>query len=113
MGRLSPLRLYPVPLKLACETITLDPPVLLNFSGKTWLLPTGTFPKLKLDGLATRAPAATPIPETAATRVGLDALLVIVRLTLSAAAEGGENTRLNAAVWPPCKVRGKVRPRRL
>jgi hypothetical protein len=72
--------------------------VLLNFSDKIWLLPTETFPKLKLDGLAVSAPATTPIPETAATRVGLGALLVMVRLTLSAAAEGGENTTLNDTV---------------
>jgi hypothetical protein len=85
-------------VKVACETVTFAPPVLVNSSCRVWLLPSGTFPKLRLVGLADRAPAGTPAPDTAATKLGLDALLLMVRLTLSAAAEEGENRTLNDAV---------------
>jgi len=39
-GRVSPLKLNPVPLAAAAEIVRLDPPVLLSVSDKLALLPT-------------------------------------------------------------------------
>jgi len=38
-GKVSPLKLYPVPLALAAEMVRLDPPVLVSVSDKLVLLP--------------------------------------------------------------------------
>ena len=39
-GTLSPLMLNPVPVAVACEIVTLDPPVFVSASVKVTLLPT-------------------------------------------------------------------------
>src|SRR5713101_478483 len=46
-----PLRLNPDPVIAACETVRFDPPELPKTSNCVALLPTGTLPKLMLDGL--------------------------------------------------------------
>jgi hypothetical protein len=51
-GKLSPLILNPVPVTVACEIVTLDPPVFVNESSKVMLPPTCTLPKARLAGLA-------------------------------------------------------------
>jgi hypothetical protein len=51
IGRLSPLRLNPVPLTFACEIVNAELPVLVKVSYFVCLLPTWTLPKLTLDGL--------------------------------------------------------------
>ena len=50
-GRESPPRLNPVPVKLACETVTLAVPELVRVTVWELLLPTVTLPKLRLVGL--------------------------------------------------------------
>jgi hypothetical protein len=67
-GRFSPLMLKPVPEAEACEIVTLAPPVLVNESIKVRVLPTWTFPKFRLLGLAVSCPGPVPVParETAA-----------------------------------------------
>jgi hypothetical protein len=51
IGRLSPLRLNPVPLTFACEIVNAELPALVKVSYFVCLLPTWTLPKLTLDGL--------------------------------------------------------------
>src|SRR6266568_3450429 len=60
-GRDKPLMLNPVPEVLAAERVTLAVPELVNVTVCDPLLPTSTFPKLKLEGLAVSAPC-TPVP---------------------------------------------------
>ena len=50
-GTFSPLMLNPVPVAVACEMVTLDPPVFVSESVKVRLLPTWALPKARLAGL--------------------------------------------------------------
>jgi hypothetical protein len=43
-------------LTLACEIVTVDPPVFVSVSGKEALLPACTLPKPRLAGFADSAP---------------------------------------------------------
>ena len=74
------------------------------------LLPTCTLPKLRLVGFALRVPAAVAVPERETVKVGLDALLVMVRLPVGVPAVVGANTTLKDLLAPAAKVRGKVSP---
>ena len=56
-GTLSPLMLNPVPVAVACEMVTLDPPVLVSEFAKVTLLPTLVLPKARLAGLEVSWPA--------------------------------------------------------
>jgi len=55
-GVLIPLKAYPAPLMLACEIVTVDPPVLVTVPEIVWLLPTVTLPKLRVARLDARVP---------------------------------------------------------
>jgi hypothetical protein len=55
-GALSPLMLNPVPVTLAAEIVTEAVPLLVSVIFCVALLPTFTFPKLKLAGLADSCP---------------------------------------------------------
>lgn len=55
-GTDKPVMLNPVPEALAAEIVTLAVPELLNVMVCVPLLPTSTFPKLKLEGLAVSVP---------------------------------------------------------
>jgi hypothetical protein len=72
---------------VACVRVMLEPPELVNVSGRLWLLPTWTFPKFKLGALAAKDPGVTAVPVTGTVSVGLEALLVMERLKLSAPAD--------------------------
>lgn len=52
-GKLRPLMLNPAPATVACEIVTLEPPVFVSESIKVTLAPTCTLPKARLAGLAT------------------------------------------------------------
>jgi hypothetical protein len=52
-GRLKPLTPKPGPVTVACETVTVESPVLVNVSNCVRLLPSGMLPKARLDELAT------------------------------------------------------------
>jgi hypothetical protein len=49
-GKFKPLKVYPVPLTLAPEMVSIDPPVFETVTGFVWLLPTGTLPRFMLEG---------------------------------------------------------------
>ena len=93
--------------------MTLDPPVLVTVSDRDWLLPTVTFPKLRLVGFDPSVPCVTPVPVTGIVRVGLDAVEVMVTLPLALAADVGANLTLKAALWPAVRVSGVEIPLRL
>src|SRR5215470_13101153 len=77
IGKPSPDTLNPAPETDACETVTVDPPVLVNVSGWAWLVPTGTLPKLKVGAPAAKVPAITALAERAMSKLALVALLAI------------------------------------
>src|SRR5260370_41061648 len=78
-GRDKPAMLKPVPKALAAEIAMLAVPELLSVMVCVPLLPTSTFPKLKLDGLGESA-ASVPLPAREATAGDLYALLLIETL---------------------------------
>jgi len=94
----NPLTLNPEPLTVACEMLRFEPPVLVSVSCTVWLLPTGTVPKLRLDGLATSAPAVTPVPERETPGAGLDASLMTERYPLAVPPDWGANITLKVAL---------------
>jgi len=79
-GKVSPVRLNPVPVMLACVTVRLEPPELVSVSDSVWLLPTWTLPKLRLLAVAVSDPDVTPAPDSGMLRLGFEALLVMERL---------------------------------
>ncbi len=58
-GKVSPLRLNPLPLAVAAEMVRLDPPELVSVSDKLELLATCTLPNARLVGFAASVPCAT------------------------------------------------------
>jgi hypothetical protein len=73
VGRLGPVKLNPLPLAVALDTVTLSPPVFVTVTGAVLLLPTVTFPKLTLLGFAVSDPAARPVADSAMLSGELDA----------------------------------------
>ena len=112
-GRVKPLMENPVPLTVAAEMVTVDPPVLVRVSERFVLLPTCRLPKARLVGVAVRVPGATPVPESAMLRLGFDPLEVMVTLPVAAPAAVGANFTENEVLWPAVKVTGKVSPLKL
>jgi len=78
--------------------VMLDPPELVRVSARLWLLPTCTFPKLRLGALAVNAATATAVPDSGIVNVELEASLMMERLKSSVPADCGANTTLNGAV---------------
>jgi len=101
-----PLKEKPVPLVATFEIVTVDPPVLVTVSDRTLLLPSVTVPKLKLVGLAPRAPAARPVPDSATERDGFEPLEVIVTLPVALPAVTGAKVTLKVALCPAVSMAG-------
>jgi hypothetical protein len=112
-GRERPLRLNPLPVALAAEIVTLDPPELVNVSDKLVLLPTCTLPKGRLVGFAVSVPWVTPVPVRGTLKVGFEPLEVMLTLPLAAPLVVGENFTVNEVLWPAFSVMGRERPLRL
>jgi hypothetical protein len=110
-GKLSPLRLYPVPDTAACEIVTLALPEFDSVIVCELLLPTTTLPKATLVGLAVSEElAATPVPVRGMVVGELGALLVSTTLPLTLPAVVGANTAVNVALCPAPIVSGRLRP---
>jgi hypothetical protein len=109
-GKVSPLTLYPLPEKVACVIVTLDPPLLVSVAGKDCVLPLLTDPKLKLVGLTLKVPAVTAVPVREIENVGMELLFAIANVRLSLPADWGENATLNDVLWPAARVNGKLNP---
>jgi hypothetical protein len=87
----------------------LEPPELVSVSGRDWVLPVETLPKLRLGAVAESDPAVVAVPETATVRLGFDASLLTERLKLAAPADLGAKVMLKGTDWPPAKVFGRTR----
>lgn len=94
----SPLRLKPVPLIVACEIVTLVPPVLVTVSEIDCWAPTVTLPKASLEGLLASCPAAIPAPNNEIVAVESEALLEIVTEAVKDPTAFGENARVRVTL---------------
>ena len=103
----------PVPLKLACEMITEDAPVLVRDCDKLVLLPTWTLPNASVDGVADKKPGVVPVPESTMLRLGFEPLEVILTLPLADPLTVGLKVTVKEALWPAVKVKGKESPLKL
>src|ERR1022692_329281 len=112
-GTLSPLMLNPAPVAVACEIVTLDPPVFMSEFAKVTLLPTLALPKARLAGLEVSGPAAVPVPESETVKVELEALETTVMPPLALAADCGVNTALKGTLAPGLSTNGTLNPRML
>jgi len=93
-----PLRLNPVPLIAACETVTLVPPVLVKVSEIDCWLPRVTLPKAPVDGLLASWPAAIPTPDNEIVAVESEASLAIVTVAVKDPTAFGVKARLRVAL---------------
>src|SRR5260370_427024 len=91
-GKVSPLKLNPVPLAVAAEIMRLDPPELVRVSDKVVPLPACTLPNARLVGVAASAPCVTPVPESARFKVGFAPSEVILTLPGAAPPAFGEES---------------------
>jgi hypothetical protein len=110
----TPLVLYPPPVVVTPEIVTLEFPLLVKVTFSEPLLPTFTFPKLKLVGLAPkRCVAAAPVPLREMASGELGALLTSEIELVVLVAAVGVNTALNVDVFPAAISNGVVKPLRL
>ena len=112
-GKVRLLIEKPAPVKLACEIVTDDPPVLVRVSERFVLLPTCTLPKARVVGLADNIPCVVPVPVSAMLKFGLLAFEVMLTLPLTAPLAVGANFTVNEVLCPAVKVRGNVSPLKL
>ena len=111
-GSESPLRVNPVPVKLACDTVTLAVPELVKVTVWELLLPTVTFPKLRLAGLAFRR-RLTPVPESDRVAGELLALLTTDRLPVTLPVAVGAKLAVKVVLLPALRVKGREMPANL
>jgi hypothetical protein len=104
-----PLTLKPVPKVEALERVTLVFPVDVRVTLAEVLVPTVTFPKLKLVGLAEiDRDAATPVPLMEMSSV--PDVLAMASFPLTDPAASGVKIRLSVVVPPPASVSGVDKP---
>ena len=89
--------------------VTLLPPELVSVSGRVLLGPAGMDPKLRLEGLAVKAPAVTPDPDSDH-ESPVPLLGVRVAVPEALPADWGAKVTLNVALWPAFSVTGVVIP---
>jgi len=102
-----------VAVTLTPETVMLELPVFFRLTERVFALPTGSFPKLRLVGVATSVrEAAMPVPFIANVRVPSVALLVIFVLAETVPITVGVKTSVQFVVAPVAKTAGIVIPLR-
>lgn len=106
-GRAGPVKLKPVPVPAAWDSVTLKLPVFVITTGRVLLVFTVTSPKLRLLGLA-ESVWVVPVPESGT--VGSDALLAIVRLPEKFPAVVGEKMALKETLCPAVRLNGRDKP---
>jgi len=111
-GAVRPLALKPLPETWICEMLTLELPELVRVTVcGVLLLPTVTFPKLRLLGLAVRSKVeVTPVPLNAMVEWELEASLTSERLPVTLPALAGAKATLKLVLCPALRVSGTVRP---
>jgi hypothetical protein len=112
-GRVSPLKLNPLPLAAPAEMVRFDPPELVSVSDKLELLPTWTLPKARLVGFAVNVPCVTPVPESGMLKLGFEPFEVMLTLPLAAPLVVGAKSTVNDVLWPAVNVKGRASPLKL
>lgn len=108
---LTPLALNPVPETVTLAIVTIEFPLFVSVALNELLLPTFTFPKLKLAGFApSRKVGITPVPVREMANGVPGALLTSETEPVTLPADVGENTALNMPVLPAAIVTGTARP---
>src|SRR5437667_8878300 len=62
-GIVNPLIAKPLPFTIACETVRLDPPEFVSVADCVCVVPTGTLPKVMLEGVTVSWPGLAGFPE--------------------------------------------------
>jgi len=107
----TPLALKPAPVALKLEIVTLEFPLLVSVAVSELLLPSLTFPKLRLDVLNPRIRvAATPVPLRVIVSGEFGALLTSCIDPVTLPAELGPKTALNVVLLPVAMVTGAAIP---
>lgn len=117
VGSEMPLRANSGLLRLTEDTVTL-PPVALSVTERLVLVPTATFPKLRLVWFNANCPlvvpvpvaAPVPVPERGIVRISLDAVQAIARFPLAFPADCGVKLTLNVTLFPAARVTGRFSP---
>lgn len=109
-GVVIPLTLIPGPVTPTWVTDTLEAPVLVIVSESVVLLPTFTFPKLRLVGFALKAPGVTPVPDTGIDSEGLLASEEIVTVPLALPLDFGTKAIVNVVLCEAPSETGVVIP---
>ena len=108
---LTPLELKPAPVALTLEIVTLAFPVFVRAMLSELVVPSFTFPKFKLVGLAPSSTlVATPVPPNAIVSGEVGALLTSVTDPETPPEVDGVKTVLNVAVFPGATVSGALNP---
>ena len=94
----------------ALEIVILVLPEFVIVTDFCVLLPVCTVLKLRLDGDAVSAPAATAVPDNGILSDAFEALLVMVTLPVGVPAVCGANLTVNDVVAPAATVNGVVNP---
>ncbi len=108
-GSESPLMLNPLPVTVACETVTLPVPLLVRVTVPLLLLLTVTFPKLRLSGVAPSR-SVTPVPDSETTAGELVAVLTTETLPEKLPVTVGAKVAVKLVLWPAVRVRGSESP---
>ena len=99
-----PLALNPAPVTVTLEIVIFEFPLLVSDVVKEELLPSFTFPKLKVVGFApSDKVAAVPVPDRLITSGEGVPFVVSVMLPLTTVAEEGVKSALNV-VFPPAAI---------
>src|SRR5208282_1828981 len=95
--------------RLADETVT-DAPLAIRLPPSAELVPSTTFPKLRLVGDTANWPVAVPVPESAMLSGEFDAFDTTDKLPLAAPALVGVKVAVKVTLWFVVSVTGKVSP---
>ena len=109
-GVVIPPSVNPVPLTLACETVTAVPPLFVRVTVADWVVPVVTLPNASLVGFSETVPGVTPVPESDMVSVGFDAFDVIVTVPLALPAACGANVTEKVVLCEGFSVSGVVMP---
>lgn len=107
-GVVKPLSWNPVPLTVACEILTLVPPVLVNVTVWVCFEPTVTLPKFSLPGLRESCPSLTPLPVTDRFVTPCSASLLKATFAIKLAGALGLNLMLSVSLPPAGSTRGRL-----
>lgn len=110
-GSVKPLAENPAPDADAAEIVNVAVPVLLNVTACEPVVPTATFPKPTVGGLTLNCGCGVaPVPLSAITRDGSEAVLVTVTLPLAVPVVVGAKVTVSDADCPPASVAGVETP---